>query len=90
MGSYADNPETISSKRLATKLDWNVNSNHRLSISYRHTESQNYNTSASSSTRVNFYNNGVLYPNKTNSVSAELRSNFKMALPIKCYSRLLM
>ena len=83
MGSYADNPETISSKRLATKLDWNVNSNHRLSISYRHTESQNYNTSASSSTRVNFYNNGVLYPNKTNSVSAELRSNFKNGITNK-------
>ena len=83
MGSYADNPETISSKRLATKLDWNVNSNHRLSISYRHTESQNYNTSASSSTRVNFYNNGVLYPNKTNSLSAELRSNFKNGITNK-------
>ena len=83
MGSYADNPETISSKRLATKLDWNINSNHRLSISYRHTESQNYNTSASSSTRVNFYNNGVLYPNKTNSVSAELRSNFKNGITNK-------
>ena len=66
MGGYADNAETVSSKRLATKLDWNINANHRLSVSYRHTESQNYNTSASSSTRVNFYNNGVLYPHKTN------------------------
>lgn len=83
MGSYADNPETISSKRLATKLDWNINANNRLSVSYRHTESQNYNTSASSSTRVNFYNNGVLYPNKTNSLSAELRTTFKNGITNK-------
>ena len=83
MGGYADNPETISSKRLATKLDWNINANHRLSFSYRHSEAKDYNTSASSSTRVNFYNNGVLYPNKTNSISAELRSTFKNGISNK-------
>lgn len=83
MGSYADNPETISSKRLATKLDWNINANNRLSVSYRYAESQNYNTSASSSTRVNFYNNGVLFPNKTNSLSAELRTTFKNGITNK-------
>jgi outer membrane receptor for ferrienterochelin and colicin len=83
MGGYADNPETISSKRLATKLDWNINANHRLSVSYRHSEAKDYNTTASSSTRVNFYNNGVLYPNKTNSLSAELRSTFKNGITNK-------
>jgi hypothetical protein len=83
MGGYSDNAETVSSKRLATKLDWNINANNRLSISYRHTESKNYNTSASSTTRVNFYNNGILYPNKTNSVSAELRSTFKNGISNK-------
>lgn len=83
MGSYKDNPETISSKRLATKLDWNINANHRLSVSYRHSEAKDYNTSASNSTTANFYNAGVLYPNKTNSVSAELRSTFKNGISNK-------
>ena len=83
VGSYLDNPETVSSKRLAAKLDWNISSNHRLSISYRHSEAKDFNTSSSNSTTVNFYNNGVLYPNKTSSLSAELRSTFKNGISNK-------
>ena len=77
VGGYSDNPETVSAKRIATKIDWNINNQHRLSVSYRYSQASDYNTAASSATRVNFYNNGVLYPNKTNSLSAELRSTFK-------------
>jgi len=83
VGSYLDNPEIVSSKRLATKLDWNITSNHRLSISYRHSEASDFSTSSSNSTTVNFYNNGILYPNKTNSLSAELRSTFKNGISNK-------
>ncbi|MEI6190332.1 MAG: carboxypeptidase regulatory-like domain-containing protein [Chitinophagia bacterium] len=83
VGSYLDNPETVSSKRLAAKLDWNITSNHRLSISYRHSEARDFNTSASNSTTINFFNNGILYPNKTNSLSAELRSTFKNGISNK-------
>ena len=77
MGGYTDNPETVSAKRLATKLDWNINNTHRLSLSYRYSEATDLNTSTSNSTTVNFYNNGITYPNKTNSLSAELKSSFK-------------
>jgi hypothetical protein len=83
MGSYLDNPETVSAKRLATKVDWNINSVHRLSLSYRHSEASDYNTSASNSTTINFYNNGVKYPNQTNSFSAELKSSFKNGISNK-------
>ena len=77
VGGYQDNPSSTSGKRLATKLDWNINKMNKFSISYRYNETTNYATSASSASRVNFYNNGVLYPNKTNSLSAELKSFFK-------------
>ena len=77
MGGYTDNPETVSAKRLATKVDWNINNVHRLSVSYRYSEATDLNTSTSNSTTVNFYNNGITYPNKTNSLSAELKSSFK-------------
>jgi len=77
VGGYQDNAATTSAKRIATKLDWNVNKMNKFSISYRYNETNTYSTSSSSSTRVNFYNNGILYPNKTNSLSAELKSTFK-------------
>jgi hypothetical protein len=77
VGGYQDNAASTSAKRIATKLDWNVNKMNKFSLSYRYNETSTYATSASSSSRVNFYNNGVLYPNKTNSLSAELKSAFK-------------
>jgi hypothetical protein len=77
VGGYQDNAASTSAKRLATKLDWNINKMNKFSISYRLNETNSYATSSSSSTRVNFYNNGVLYPNKTKSLSAELKSYFK-------------
>ena len=49
----------------------------KFSLSYRYNETSTFATSSSSSSRVNFYNNGVLYPNKTNSLSAELKTAFK-------------
>lgn len=77
VGGYQDNAASTSAKRIATKLDWNINKMNKFSLSYRYNESSSYSTSASSSTRVNFYNNGVLYPNKTKSLSAELKSAYK-------------
>jgi hypothetical protein len=77
VGGYQDNAASTSAKRLATKIDWNINKMNKFSISYRLNETNSYATSSSSASRVNFYNNGVLYPNKTKSLSAELKSFFK-------------
>jgi len=75
-GSFLDNPEEVNANRITTKLDWNLNQNHKLSLSYRFNQGERFNTSASSSTRINFYNNGFVFPNKTNTATAELRSTF--------------
>jgi outer membrane receptor for ferrienterochelin and colicin len=75
-GSFLDNPELVEADWLTAKLDWNINSNHRLSLSHRYNEGQRYNTSASSGTTINFFNNGYIFPTKTNSTSLELKSNF--------------
>jgi len=77
MGGYENNTGSTSAKRLATKIDWNINSMNKFSLSYRYNESSQFSPSASSSTRVNFYNGGILNPNKTNSLSAELKTAFK-------------
>lgn len=76
-GGYLDNPEKVNADRINAKLDWNINDNNRLSLSYRYNKGLRYNTSSSSSTTINFYNNGFLFPNLTNSISAELKSTLK-------------
>lgn len=76
-GSYLDIPEKINADRVAVKFDWNVNTTNRLSVSHRYNKGERYVTSAGSSTRINFFNNGYLFPSTTNSTSLELKSSFK-------------
>lgn len=74
-GSYLDIPEEVNADRIVGKIDWNINSTNRLSLSHRYTKATRYNTTPGSSTRINFYNGGYLFPSTTNSSSIELKSN---------------
>lgn len=73
-GGYLDNAEKITADRVVAKADWNINTANKLSVSYRYTKGERYNTSRSSSQNINFYNNGYIMPNKTSSASVELNS----------------
>lgn len=75
-GGFLDNPEKVNSDRINAKIDWNINDNNRFSFSYRYNKGLRYNTSSSSSTSINFYNNGYQFPNKTHGFSGELKSTF--------------
>jgi hypothetical protein len=75
-GSFLDNPEKVNVNRITAKIDWNLNSKHKLSLSYRYNDGERFNTSASSSTTINFFNNGYLFPTTAHTATAELRSNF--------------
>ncbi|HET9746783.1 MAG TPA: TonB-dependent receptor [Chitinophagaceae bacterium] len=76
-GSYLDIPEKVNANRIQAKLDWNLTEKNRLSLSYRFNDGTRYNTSGGSSTRINFFNNGYLFPNTTNTFIAELKSTLK-------------
>ena len=76
-GGFLDNPEKVNADRIVAKIDWNLNDKNKLSLSYRYTKGLRYNTNTSASTAINFYNDGFIFPSKTNSFSAELKSNFK-------------
>jgi hypothetical protein len=82
-GSYLDIPDLLNSDKIAAKLTWNINSKHRLNVSYRYTNSQRSLTTASNSTRINFFNGGYLFPSKTKSASFELNSRFTNKLSNK-------
>ena len=75
-GGYLDNPEKVNADRISAKIDWNINDNNKLTVSYRYVKGLRYNTSTSSSTAINYYNDGFIFPTKTNSYSAELKSSF--------------
>ncbi|KIC91423.1 TonB-dependent receptor [Flavihumibacter sp. ZG627] len=75
-GGYENNAEKLDADRVAAKLDWNINSRHKLSLSYRYNSAERFNTSRSTAQNINFYNNGYIMPNKTNSGSLELNSRF--------------
>jgi hypothetical protein len=76
-GSFLDVPEEVKANRITAKLDWNLNTSNRLSLSYRFNDGTRFNTSGGSSTRINFFNNGYIFPNTTNTFTAELRSTMK-------------
>ncbi len=76
-GGYLNNAEEVTADRIAAKVDWNINADHRLSASYRFNNAERYNTSRSSNQTINFYNNGYIMPSKTNSGSLELNSRFR-------------
>jgi len=73
-GGFLDNPEIIEADRITARLDWNINDRHKLSLSNRYTKGLRANTSSSSSSTINFRNNGFQFPTTTNSTSAELKS----------------
>mgnify|MGYP000542404029 CR=1 FL=1 len=74
-GGFLDNAETVDAKWVTAKVDWNINKSNKLSISHRYTQGERENTSSSSSTTINYRNNGYVFPTKSNSTSLELRSN---------------
>lgn len=76
-GGYLDNAEQVKANRIVAKLDWNINTAHKLSASYRYTQGERFNTSRSSNQTINFLNNGYVMPNLTNSGSLELNSRFE-------------
>jgi outer membrane receptor for ferrienterochelin and colicin len=76
-GGYIDNPEKVTADRITAKIDWNVSARNKFSVSYRYNKGERYNVSASSSSTINFYNNGYVFPTKSHTATAELRSSFK-------------
>lgn len=76
-GGYIDNAEIVEANRIAAKIDWNINPSHKLSASYRYNDGFRNNTSRSSTSTINFYNNGYEFPSTTHSGSLELNSRFK-------------
>ena len=75
-GGFVDNPEKVNADRVNAKIDYKIDDKNKLSVAYRYNYGQRYNTATSTSSNIHFYNDGYIFPTTTNSISAELRSQF--------------
>lgn len=74
-GGFVDNAEKVKANRVTTKIDWNINSKNKLSLSYRYNNGERNNVSSTTASVINFYNNGYKFPSTSHSASAELRTS---------------
>lgn len=75
-GDFTNNVSSLESFKLITKIDWNINENHKLSARYSLTDAKNIDGFASTPNRINFSNNSEVFPSTTHSLALELKSTF--------------
>ena len=73
-GSFLDNPETLNTDRIVTRIDWNINKRHKVSVSNRYTYGQRVNTNASNANTIHFSNDGFALFSTTWASSLEWKS----------------
>jgi len=75
-GGYLNNDRTLDSDKLFFRLDWNINTTHKLMLRHSYTNNEAVNASASNNYGINFYNLAEYFPSVTNSTAIELKSNW--------------
>lgn len=75
-GGFEGKTDRLEGTRLFGKLDFNLNESHRLTVRHQYTKAEQTNENGSSSSTINFQNNGVFFPSTTNSTAIELNSMF--------------
>lgn len=74
-GTYLSKNDELNSNKLIAKIDWNINSKHKLMLRHSYTGLEAIKTSSSSSRSIYFLNNAQYIPSVTNSTALELKSN---------------
>jgi len=72
-GSYTGIDNETNSNKFLAKLDWNINSNHKLTLRHSYTYGENFQNSRTPNA-LRFYNNGQYFPSTTNSTGLEINS----------------
>lgn len=74
LGGFNGSAQTLVSNRITTKLDWNINENNKLTLSYRYTDAENLEARNSNGNRVAYISGSELFNSVTNSATLELNS----------------
>lgn len=74
---YSDFTSELNSNKFIARVDANLSQVHKLTLRHSYTYNESISPSSSSSSVINFYNNGIYFPSTTNSTALELKSNFE-------------
>jgi len=73
-GTFGNTSDNVDGLKLFGKVDINLNDNNKLTLRHQYTKAEQFNRNGSSSSRINFSNNGVFFPSVTNSSALELNT----------------
>ena len=75
-GTFGSKTETLEGLKLFGKVDIAIGEDHNLSLRHQYTEAEQIRVNGSTNRSLEFANNGVFFPSKTNSTALELNSRF--------------
>ena len=73
-GGFLNNVSSLSSAKYLTRLDFNLNKSNQLTLRHSFTKADQISPTSSTSREINFFNAGILNPNRTHSLAAELNT----------------
>lgn len=73
-GTFTNNKQITNSNKYLLRLDYNINTNHKLTVRHSIVDGRSVYGSGSSKTSLNFENNWIDFTSKTNSTAIELKS----------------
>ncbi len=76
-GGYLNNASTLESDKIFARIDWNINTTHKLMLRHSYTKHEAVNASGSNRYGISFYNTAEYFPSVTNSTALELKSNWE-------------
>lgn len=74
-GGYGSKADKLEGAKIFGKLNFNLSEKHKLVVRHQYTKAEQFNVNGSTSSNINFENNGVYFPSTTNSTAIELNSS---------------
>lgn len=75
-GGFENTISKLNAQKILVKLDWNISDNHKLTVRHSYNNGESTSPGRSSTSRIRFENQGIFFPSKTNSTTAEFKSSF--------------
>ncbi len=79
-GGFGNTSSDLEGLKLFGKLDFNLNDKNKLTLRHSYTKAEQFRRNSSSSSRINFSNNGVFFPSTTNSTALELNTSISNSM----------
>jgi len=70
-GGFLNNPSSLTSDKLITRLDWNINDKNTITLRNSYVNAENIDARASSDRNIEYLNGAEFFPSRTNSTTLE-------------------